>query len=81
MIHLNNKNVSDSKFEMHLLCMAFHKFGVMILKIFLFGQLLAEIIQWPKYKIFKINTPPAPYGLNLKRAKAYVFLIFQYFLM
>ena len=65
MIHLNNKNVSDSKFEMHLLCMAFHKFGVMILKVFLFlYQKVAEYWifghKMAKIQNFQINTPRPP---------------------
>ena len=41
-IHLNSKHVWDFKFGMYIACVAFDKFDVSILKILLFGQLMAE---------------------------------------
>ena len=40
------------KFGMYLPCVAFDKFDAAILKIFLFGQLMAQIKKWRPYWIF-----------------------------
>ena len=44
-IRLNNKHFRDLKFKIYLLCMEFHKFGVAILKILLFGLFIAKNCQ------------------------------------
>ena len=39
---MNSKHVSDLKFGMYLSCVAFVKFDVAILKVLLFGHLMAK---------------------------------------
>ena len=45
-INFDTKDASDLKFGMYLPCVAFHKFDAAILKILLFGQKVAAILDF-----------------------------------
>ena len=45
-LKLNSNHAKDLKFEMHFPCVASPKFGVAVLKIFIFGYFMAENPIW-----------------------------------